>query len=226
MSLGIIENYQDLQDNMADYLDRSDLVVQIPGFIQLGEASMNRVLRLQIQICRGQTVGSRTDIFIPLPLDWLEARNVEVVTLKDNPDDPGNLIDDKTFQASYQSSDVIDQMNEDNVQYRPHNEVNYTFNGNNIEIYPNPSDQFRIVLEYYGKVGPLSAENDVNAILQDHPDMYLYGSLIAAAPFLRDDPRIATWKSLYELAVNTAMAGSVKALTSGSRLTRKVNVRM
>jgi hypothetical protein len=41
-----------------------------------------------------------------------------------------------------------------------------------------------------------------NWILRDHPDAYLYGALLQAAPFLRDDERIAVWGGLFERAID------------------------
>ncbi len=239
MSQGIINNYQDLKDVISDYLDRKDLAVQIPGFIQLCESGINRVLRHHDMICKGQTVGSRRDNFVPLPEDWLEGRNVELVLLVENPDDPPNLIDGDTFQLSYQSPDAIDMMKQQNIQWRPQanvpgnpattvpgrkQQVHYTYYGRVLEIYPDPGTDFRVVMEYYGKVGPLSTQDNTNHLLTSDPDIYLYGALLHSAPFLRDDPRLLVWDKLYQTALNQLDAAGKTAMTSGSRLTRKVNV--
>jgi hypothetical protein len=226
MSTSAIVDYTSLTVAVADFLDRKDLTVQVPLFIQLFEAQANRDLRTHDMVCKGQTVGARQDEFIPLPDDWLETRNVEVITLKVNPEDPPNLIDDQTFQATYQSPDAIDQMKQSNIQWRPEVGCHYTYYGNVIEIYPDPGQDFRVVMEYYQKLPALSVAAPTNHLVLSNPDVYLYGSLIHSAPFLRDDPRLALWGQLYGAAAAKLNLTSERAMTSGSRLTRKTNTVM
>jgi hypothetical protein len=226
MATSTINDYTTLTTAVADFLDRLDLSTQVPLFIQLCEAGLNRDLRTHNMVCKGQTVGARQDEFIPLPDDWLETRNVEVITLKENPDDPPNLIDDETFQATYQSPDAIDQMKQQNIQWRPEVGCHYTYYGNVIEIYPDPGKDFRVVMEYYQKIPPLTVAAPTNHLILSDPDVYLYGSLIHSAPFLRDDPRLPVWGSLYTSAMAALNRTSEKAMTSGSRLTRKTNTVM
>ena len=45
-----------------------------------------------------------------------------------------------------------------------------------------------------------------NALLQEAPDAYLYGSLIASAPFLVEDARLEVWGSLYRAAMEELKA--------------------
>ena len=221
-----ITDYNSLTAAVADYLDRKDLTDQVPLFIQMCESAVNRDLRTHKQICKGQTVGSRRDNFIPLPDNWLEGRNVEVILLIENPDDPPNLIDGDKFRASYQSPDAIDQLKLKNIQWRPNAGCHYTYYGDVIEIYPDPGQDFRVVMEYYERVPPLSVAEPVNHLLLSDPDVYLYGSLIHSAPFLRDDPRLVIWGQMYGSAVSKLNSTSEKAMTSGSRLTRKTNTVM
>jgi len=41
-----------------------------------------------------------------------------------------------------------------------------------------------------------------NFILEQHPDIYFYGSLLHSAPYLDDDARLSTWSALYDSAVS------------------------
>jgi len=45
-----IGTYAELQTAVANWLDRGDLTARIPEFIDLAEARMNRVLRLQLMV--------------------------------------------------------------------------------------------------------------------------------------------------------------------------------
>jgi len=55
-------------------------------------------------------------------------------------------------------------------------------------------------LIYARQVPPL-AENGENWLLDAFPDVYLYGALSQAAPYLADNDRAATWAQLFEKAL-------------------------
>jgi hypothetical protein len=44
----------------------------------------------------------------------------------------------------------------------------------------------------------LVLDADTNPILTAYPDLYLYGALLEAMPFLADDTRLATWQAMYQ----------------------------
>lgn len=60
----------------------------------------------------------------------------------------------------------------------------------------------------YKDFAPLSDSNTSNWILADYPDIYLYGALMEAAPYLHDDARVTIWAQLYAASVS-ALKGSV-----------------
>ena len=239
---GRIVDYLSLQDALADELDRTDLAVQIPMFIQLFEAYVERTLRVRQMLCKGQSMGWRSDKFVPLPPDFLEARNVNVVYGVESPSDPNQLVDGKVFQATYQPPGTLDQMFERNPQFGPNTQHHFTFYENTIEIYPDLGDKgqpYRLDIEYYAKIPRLGAPLvdgqegvegaefvNSNWLLDSFADIYLYGSLVNSAPYLRDDPRIALWSKLRDEGLLALTDASEKALTRGSRLTRKTAVRM
>jgi len=216
-----ITDYSSLKTVIGDFLDRKDLEPVIDTFIQMCESSLNRLLRAQDNMCIGASVGWRTDTVVPLPTDYAEMRNVKIVLSKENPDEPGELIDGDVYQATYQPPDAIDQLYAENAQYNPADGTHYTYRAGNIEIWPDFGTQFRLELEYYKKLA-LTDAAPTNIILTNDPDLYLYGSLIHSAPYLRDDPRLMVWSKLYEDGLGAKIEASRKALTSGSRITRKV----
>ena len=59
------------------------------------------------------------------------------------------------------------------------------------------------------RIVPLSAGTDTNWLLTNYPDIYLYGSLIESAPYLRDDQRIGLWQSEYDRRADE-LAGSIR----------------
>jgi len=93
----------------------------------------------------------------------------------------------------------------------------YAINGDELEFDRAPDSTYSGVMRYYAAVEPLSAGNTSNLILANHPDLYLYGSLVAATPFLMHDERLQVWESMYQSALSAANKAARKQATSGSR---------
>jgi hypothetical protein len=75
--------------------------------------------------------------------------------------------------------------------------------GDNITTYP--SSTATIDLEYYTKIPALSDSNTTNWLLTKAPLVYLYGSLIAAEPFMMDDARATTYGVLFSKSIKGLM---------------------
>ena len=70
--------------------------------------------------------------------------------------------------------------------------------GSSITAYPTTIGTLGI--DYYQEIPALTASNTTNWLLEDVPEVYLYGSLVAAMPFVLDDNRAGVWKSFLEEA--------------------------
>jgi hypothetical protein len=54
---------------------------------------------------------------------------------------------------------------------------------------PTPSTDFEFEVLYYERVAPLSSTNQTNWITQNAPNAMLFGTLLQAMPFLKNDQR-------------------------------------
>jgi hypothetical protein len=68
----------------------------------------------------------------------------------------------------------------------------------------------------------LSDANTSNWLLERHPDVYLYGALLQAAPYLRDDERVALWTPLYGQAIEDMILQNERAAFSQGRMAMTV----
>jgi hypothetical protein len=73
-------------------------------------------------------------------------------------------------------------------------------------------------LTYYATIPALSVSNTTNWLLTDSPDLYLYGALLQAAPYLQDDQRISTWGTLYERCLNDLKVSDERSRMATSAL--------
>ena len=174
-------NYSELQTNIASWLNREDLTAIIPTFVDLCEADLNRSLRCREMICRATaTLDSQ---FISLPNDFLEIRNIQL-----NSSPPRGL--------EFVTLDYADQMR-GSEHYSSGQPKYFTVHDGTIEVIPSPDAEYTIELSYYQKVASLTSSVTTNWVLNSHPDIYLYGSLMHSAPFLKEDERFVLWGGRY-----------------------------
>lgn len=194
-----ITNYSTLQAAIADYLNRADLTSQIQNFIQFAEADLNTRLRCREQIVRSEATSSAE--FVQLPADWLEAINLHIVGGQQ--------------PLRYITLDEADIVNKEQIYTGPHY---YSLMNGAIEIVPEPAEDIDIEMIYYAKIPALSDQATTNWLLTKAPDVYLYGALTHAAPFLMDDQRIPVFGQIYLARVQALQEESQKSLHSGSPL--------
>jgi len=59
-------------------------------------------------------------------------------------------------------------------------------------------------LMYWTRVAPLTKPESTNVVLQNYPSVYLFGALVAAEPYLVNDPRVQLWGNQYGTAIERA----------------------
>lgn len=197
-----IATYSDLKSNIADWLNRSDLTAVVPSFISLAESQFNRDERLRTRDSQVRATATFNQQYEALPSDYLEMANLNingVVPFGKMQFVSLNQIDN--YKDAYTTAGV--------PKY-------YTIVGNQIELLPVPGQDYDAEMIYYAKIPALSDTNTTNWLLSKHPDVYLYGALIQAAPYLKDDDRVGTWSNLYERAVGDIEVADERALYAGS----------
>jgi hypothetical protein len=215
-----ISTYDTLKSGIADFLNRDDLTAVIPTFIDMAQGQINRDVRhWRMETTAQQDV---VDDYTYLPDGWLEIKNAQYY-----PD-----INDYTkfFPLEYLSQNAFDErkVNSENKIGDP---KYYTLAGLNglgvMMLFPHPKDlsnNDKINVSYL-KSFDLGVSNDNNWLLEDYPDVYLYGSLIHAAIYLKDDERLALFSQMYGAAVQRVNASSDEAEYKHDRLrTRKLGL--
>jgi hypothetical protein len=66
---------------------------------------------------------------------------------------------------------------------------------------PVPDRDYEATLIYQPLLTALSAPGDTNWVLLNHPNVYLYGALTHAAPWLKEPERLPEWTGLYDAHV-------------------------
>ena len=173
-------SYTNLKQNIVDYLARQDLTAQIPMFISLAEKRLNRDLRLR-QTLQQSTYSMDEGFKIPTPQDFLEMQDLHL---------DGNPI----IPLTYQTVSQFYRRGGSAGQGYP---VNYTLVADNFVLSPQPTGATTANMTYYKIPKVLSDTNPSNEYLDICPDLLLYASLAESAPYIMDDPRLATWQAMY-----------------------------
>jgi hypothetical protein len=197
-----IATYSDLKSAVADWLNRSDLTAVIPSFITLAEAQFNKDERLRTRESMVRSTATFNGQYESLPSDYLEMANLQINDLQ-----PFGKMQ---FISLNQIDGYKDAYSTNGVPKY------YTIVGNQIELLPTPGQDYTAEMVYYAKIAALSDTNTTNWLLTKHPDVYLYGTLIQSAPYLKDDDRMATWMNLYERGVGDVEVADERALFAGS----------
>lgn len=179
----MITTYAELRQAIDDMLMSETLIGAIPTFIDLCEADMNR----RVRHWRMETRSTATldGQYEDLPSDCLEIIRLNIQTKRQIELASVAEIIEKRRQYS-------DTAGEPRL---------YAVTANQIELWPTPDGSYTGEILYYGRIDALSSANTTNWVLSYHPDAYLYGALIHSAPYLKDDPRLPVWDSLYEKTI-------------------------
>lgn len=196
-----ITTYAELQSSIADWLLRDDLTSVIPTFISLAEAKFNRRIR-DYRMVKRATAEVDTAYFA-IPSDWQENIRFQLNT------SPITTLEYVTPDQAAEEKRLY------NSSGRP---AFFTMIGDEFQIVPAPDSTYNAELTYYAKIPALSGSNTSNWLLTKAPDIYLYGALMEAAPYLDDDARIQVWGGLLEQSMNAIQIESDRAKTGSSSI--------
>lgn len=178
-----LSTYGELTSAIADWLERADLAPRIPDFIRLAESQLDRVLREREMTRRVSAIIS--DPLSEAPGDLLEVRSLVLSDGRER------------WQLTPAALEVLDAAALDQAG-RPRF---WSLVGGQIRYHPPPEREYTATLTYYVRAPPLGDSQPTNWLLIAHPDIYLFGALKEAAPFLRDATLTATFETKYRTAV-------------------------
>jgi hypothetical protein len=199
-----LTTYAELKTSVGDWLNRTDLATAISDFVSLAEAQIERQLRTRQMIVRANAVFAAAAEYGTVPDDFLETKSIKLNT---NP----------ITNLSFQTIDAMDSLS--NTTYLSSGKPLYfSIVGGQIRLLPIPDGEYTAELVYYAKLAKLSNTNTTNWLLTQAPDVYLYGSLLQAAPYLQDDARISVWSSLYQAGLDQLQIADDRGSTSGGAI--------
>lgn len=240
-------NRSQLRLSILAWLHRANLYTPVSptwdptlAFSALAEQNINEKCRARCMVIR--TVEEIDGQYLTLPCDYLEALDLRLANggpelLYMPRGQTAGAIWAHTTQSpgdpSYSgyAPDYMPIVNPGAVPWNNGQPKFFSVIGSQIEFVPFPDGTildadgepvtYDVELAYYQRqiLGP--NDSDTTQVLTTYPAIYIFGCLMQAAPFLRDDSRIATWGQLYEDAITGANLEHERSRTRGSRLTQR-----
>ena len=213
MSIG---TYAELQTAVANWLDRGDLTDRIQEFIDLTEARMNRVLRLQLMVNVDTTTLGGAAALVAGTRDYaLPSGYLQMIDF--------TLPTDPIRTLSYITPENMNRMWAGSQSGVPQAYTIFSDNSSgtpvpSIKLGPKPDSAYTYSMMFYKKIAALTPANTTEAMLTDNPDIYLYGALLEAEPFLMNDQRVQLWATAYKQAITDLQEQDNKDRHSGSAM--------
>ena len=201
-----LSTFTELKDAIADWLDRSDLTSRIPDFITLAEARLNRDLRIRPMEVRSSMETTSGQQYFNLPGGYIQMRNIQLNT---NP----------TAPLEYITPEMLDRLYGSSTTGKPRA---YSLIGDEIQLAPIPDSDYTVEMAFYEKFTALgdgtSGTVTSNWLTLNAPDILLYGSLMEAEPFIKNDERIAVWLQAYRDGMDKLQKADANDRHSGSSM--------
>jgi hypothetical protein len=201
--------YASLVTDISSYLERTDTatIEKIPTFIMLAE----QVIATEIQFLGNLTVVTST-MNVGEPIIVKPARWRKTVSI--------NLIDNSQRQPVFLRKYEYLRNYWPNATQRDTPVYYCDYDYTHWLVAPTPDLAYNYEVLYYERVQPLDVTNQTNWFTQYAPQAMLYGSLLQAMPFLKNDERMPMWQAQYDRVIATLKTEDVARIGDRQAIVR------
>jgi len=193
--------YTSLYNDISSYLERTDAatLAKIPTFIMLAEQTLASEIKFLGNLTVNQSNMVTGNPVITKPARWRKTVSMNVTV---------NGARQPVFLRTYEFMRQYwpDEAEEDVPKY--YGDYDYT----HWLVVPTPAAAYDFEVMYYEEVQPLDGSNQTNWFTQYAPQAMLYGSLLQAMPFLKNDERMPMWRAEYDKIVAQLKTENIQRL--------------
>jgi hypothetical protein len=192
MTTAVAQTYDNLVSSVEAYLERTDAatIAYIPTFIMLAEQVLAAELKFLGNINVGSVTLIPTQAVLQKPARW--HKTVSMTMIVNGERTPIFLRKYEYLREYWPSTTATDE---------PKYYADYDYT--HWLIAPTPDAAYSMEVVYYERVQPLDSTNQTNWFTQYAPQAMLYGTLLQAMPFLKNDERMQMWQAQYTQIVTT-----------------------
>ena len=192
MTTAAVMTYDSLVEDISSYLERTDeaTLAKIPTFIMLAE----QVIASQIKFLGNLTPMTSTmtadQPIIDKPARWHKTVSMNVTV--DGVKQPV-LLRKYEYLREYWPNPTLTGVP---AYYADYDYTHWL-------VAPTPASAYQFEVLYYERIQPLDSSNQTNWFTIYAPQALLYGTLLQAMPFLKNDDRIPMWQAQYDAIMQT-----------------------
>ena len=188
MATASVMTYTTLVENIQSYLERDDTatVEKIPLFIMLAE----QIIASQIKFLGNLTVK---------PARWHKTVSMNVTVSGSK--QPVYLRKYEYLREYWPDAAATSVP----LYYADYDYTNWL-------VAPTPTAAYAFEVLYYERIQPLDSTNQTNWFTIYAPQALLYGSLLQAMPFVKNDERMGMWQANYDQIMQTLKAEDVQRI--------------
>ena len=193
--------YDSLVDDIETYLERTDTatIQKIPTFIMLAEQILATDLKFLGNMTVSQSNMVANQSVIDKPARWRKTVSMNVT------------VDGERRPVFLRKYEYLREYWPDPTQTDvPLYYCDYDYT--HWLVAPTPASAYTFEVLYYERLQPLDSSNQTNWFTIYAPQALLYGSLLQAMPFLKNDDRVPMWQAQYAQVVSTLQMEDVLRL--------------
>ena len=195
MTTAAVMTYDSLVDDISTYLERTDAatLAKIPTFIMLAEQVIASQIKFLGNLVPMESQMVASQAIISKPARWHKTVSMNVT------------VDGKKQPIFLRKYEYLREYWPDATQTdipKYYSDYDYT----HWLVAPTPATDYTFEVLYYERVQPLDSSNQTNWFTQYAPQALLYGSLLQAMPFLKNDGRVQLWQQQYDLIMGALKA--------------------
>lgn len=207
MTAAAVQTYDSLVNDISTYLERTDTATleKIPQFIMLAEQIIAADIKFLGNLNVVQSNMVANEDVLDKPARWRKTVSMNITV--DGKRQPVLLRDYEYLREYWPDSTQTDTP----LYYSDYDYTHWL-------VAPTPDTNYTFEVLYYQRVPPLSSANQTNWFTEYAPQAMLYGSLLQAMPFLKNDERVQLWQAMYQQAIemlkleNVARIGDRQAI--------------
>lgn len=192
MTTAVVMTYDSLVENIQSYLERTDTATlqKIPLFIMLAEQVIASQLKILGNLIVNESQLTSNQPIIDKPARWHKSVSMRITV---------NGAYQPVFLRKYEY--VKNYWPDPTTTGVPQYYCDYDYT--HWYISPTPDQAYAFEIIYYERPQPLDSTNQSNWFTQYAPQALLFGSLLQAQPFLKNDARTAFFQQQYDLVMST-----------------------
>jgi hypothetical protein len=192
-----VMTYDSLTSTVLQYLERKDAAVvnQLPTFITLAEFELAQEIKTLGQLQVVQATMQAGNPVLPKPARWRKTVSMNVTI---NGVKTPVLLRKYEYLKNYWPNASLT----DSPLYYADIDWDHWY------IAPTPAQPYEFEVLYYERIAPLSSTNQTNWLTQNAPNAMLFGTLLHAMPFLKNDQR-QIFQQKYQEAIQALKAEDV-----------------